>query len=275
MIPKLTAIVTGASEGLGKSFAVELARRDIDLVLIALPGSSLEALATYIRKNFDVKVSSLEKDLTYSETYTDIFTFLKKQHITAHILINNAGLGNWSWFEDKSVSFYKKQIELNVITPVLLTRLFLDQANPAITSYLLNVGSLGGLFVVPKKQVYGATKSFIRYFTQCLQLELSDSNIKISLLSPGGINTKPELLVLNNRLRGISKATIFEAEDVAKIAIDGMLKGKKEIIPGVINRLMVVLNSILPGFVKNLIIKNRLKEILKSNDKIIDSVPAY
>lgn len=261
---QLTAIITGASEGLGKSFAIELAKRNINLLLVALPGSGLVDLAAYTRKNFNVRADHLEMDLTQVENYSLIFAYLQERNITAHLLINNAGLGNWSWFEDKGISFYKTQIELNVITPVLLTRLFLQQADDKVTSYILNVGSLGGLFVVPKKQVYGATKSFIRYFTKCLQLELSGSNVSISLLSPGGINTKPELLVLNNKLRGISRATILEAEDVARIAIDGLLKGKKEIIPGVINQLMVVLNSILPGFVKHAIIKSRLKVILKS-----------
>jgi short-subunit dehydrogenase len=261
---QLTAIITGASEGLGKSFAIELARRNINLVLVALPGSGLPDLACYIRKNFEVKVDHLELDLTVTESYPEIFAYLANQQITAHMLINNAGMGNWSWFADKGIQFYKMQIELNVITPVLLTRLFLEQADAAVTSYILNVGSLGGLFVVPKKQVYGATKSFIRYFTKCLQLELSGSNVRISLLSPGGINTKPELLVMNNKLKGIAKATILEAEDVARIAIDGLLKGKKEIVPGAINKLMVVLNSILPGYVKDMIVKSRLKMILKS-----------
>lgn len=261
---QLTAIITGASEGLGKSFAIELAGRNINLVLVALPNSGLPDLARYIRKNFDVKVYDLELDLTQTESYQYIFAYLITMKVKAHMLINNAGLGNWSWFEDKGIGFYKQQIELNVITPVLLTRLFLEQADDAVTSYILNVGSLGGLFVVPKKQVYGATKSFIRYFTKCLQLELSGSNVRISLLSPGGINTKPELLVMNNQLKGIARATILEAEDVARIAVDGLLKGKKEIIPGVINQLMVVLNSILPGYIKNMIIKSRLKMILKS-----------
>lgn len=206
----------------------------------------------------------MEVDLTRTESYPEIFTYLQQQHITAHLLINNAGLGNWSWFEEQSAAFYKMQIELNVITPVLLTRLFLAQADASITSYILNVGSLGGLFVVPKKQVYGATKSFIRYFTKCLQLELCASNVKISLLSPGGINTKPELLVMNNSLKGISKATILEPEQVARIAIDGLLKGKKEIIPGMVNRLLVVLNSLLPAYIKDNIIKRRLNTILES-----------
>ncbi|MBB6111865.1 hypothetical protein SAMN05421821_114147 [Mucilaginibacter lappiensis] len=261
---QLTAIVTGASEGLGKSFAIELAGRNMNLMLVALPASGLPELASFIRKNFAVTVYHLEIDLTHTESYTEIFAWLKEQRITAHLLINNAGLGNWSWFEDKNIAFYKMQIELNVITPVLLTRLFLAQADASVTSYILNVGSLGGLFLVPKKQVYGATKSFIRYFTKCLQLELYGSNVKLSLLSPGGINTKPELLVMNNTLKGISKATILEPEQVARIAIDGLLKGKKEIIPGAVNRFLVLLNSLLPAYIKDNIIKRRLNTILVS-----------
>jgi len=88
--------------------------------------------------------------------------------------------------------------------------------------------------------------------------------VQVSLLSPGGINTKPELLVLNHSLKGISKATILEPEDVAKAAIKGMLKGKKEIVPGAINKLLLLLNSFLPSFIKELIIKNRLKTILNT-----------
>jgi short-subunit dehydrogenase len=259
----LTAIVTGASEGLGKSLAIELASRRISLVLVSLPASGLPELANYILKNLEVNVTIFEADLTLAESCTSLFELLKCKEITAHILINNAGLGNWSWFEDMNTGFYKKQIELNVIAPVLLTHLFLTQIDEERTAYLLNVGSLAGRFVVPKKQVYGATKSFISYFTRCLQLEMERANISISLLSPGGINTKPELLVLNHTLKGIAKATITEPDTVAYEAIHGMFLGKREIIPGSINKLMVVLNTILPGFIKDLIIKSNLKPVMR------------
>ncbi|MEE1944751.1 SDR family NAD(P)-dependent oxidoreductase [Pedobacter sp. KR3-3] len=255
---KLTAIVTGASEGLGKSFAFELASRAINLVLVALPNSGLPQLANFIRINFNIEVTEFELDLTQTENCETIFNTLQQQRITADFLINNAGLGNWSWFEEKQIDFYKKQIDLNITSTVLLTRLFLDQINKQQPSYILNVGSLGGRFVVPRKLVYGATKSFISYFTRCLQLEQVNSLVKVSLLSPGGINTKPELLVLNHALKGISKATILEPEQVAKKAIDGLLKGKKEIIPGQINRLLVFFDLLLPNFIKALIIKRKL-----------------
>lgn len=259
-MPQLTAIVTGASEGLGKAFAVELAKRGHNLVLISLPNTGLANLAGYLQKTFDIKAEILELDLTANSSSEQVFTYLSKQKLTAHVLINNAGLGNWDWFTDNSTAFYKKQIDLNITTPVLLTRLFLGQIDAAITSYILNVGSLGGLFVVPKKQVYGASKSFMRYFTRCMQLELTGTNVKMSLLSPGGINTRPEIILMNQKLKGIAKATIFEADEVARIAIDGMFKGKKEIIPGAANKLLVFLNGILPGFVKDAIIKGKLKD---------------
>jgi short-subunit dehydrogenase len=258
-MPQLTAIITGASEGLGKAFAVELASRSHNLVLVSLPNTGLGNLAAYLQKTFDIRVDVLELDLTAPGSAEQIFTYLSKQKLTAHILINNAGLGNWDWFTDNSIAFYKKQIDLNITTPVLLTRLFLGQTDAAVTSYILNVGSLGGLFVVPKKQVYGASKSFMRYFTRCMQLELTGTNTKMSLLSPGGINTRPEIILMNQKLKGIAKATIFEADEVARIAIDGMFKGKKEIIPGAANKLLVFLNGILPGFVKDAIIKEKLK----------------
>ncbi|HEY0055682.1 MAG TPA: SDR family NAD(P)-dependent oxidoreductase [Pedobacter sp.] len=257
-----TALITGASEGLGKSFAFELAGRNINLVLVSLPGSGLHDLAKFIRLNLNVEVTCLELDLTVTENYSNIFEALKCRGIVADILINNAGIGNWSWFEDKDNNFYKTQIDLNITSTVLLTRLFLDHIDKKCKSFILNVGSLGSRFVVPKKLVYGATKSFISYFTRCLQIEQTGSNTSVSLLSPGGINTKPELLVLNHTLTGISKATILEPEEVAKVAIDGLFKGRKEIIPGAINKILVILDNLLPASLKEIIIRKKLKALL-------------
>jgi short-subunit dehydrogenase len=256
---KLNAIVTGASEGLGKAFALELASRQMNLILVALPNTRLNHLANFIRLNFSVDVITLELDLTLTENIREIFTHLKANQLTADVLINNAGMGCWSWFEDNSIEFYKKQIDLNITSTVLLSHLFLEQVNPQNRSYLLNVGSLGGQFILPQKQVYGATKSFISYFTKSLQLEQAAANINISLLSPGGINTKPELLVRNHNLKGVSKLTILEAEEVAREAVNGLLKGKKEIVPGIVNRFLVFLNRVLPTHIKEVIIRKQVK----------------
>lgn len=257
-----TVLITGASEGLGKSFAIEFARRGAHLVLIALPDSGLEDLARYLRLNFLVKVYCIESNLTAVDAGTEIFKRLTEWGVRINTLINNAGLGNWAWFEDENAAFYKAQIDLNVTNTVLLTRLFLNHIDKSVPNYILNVGSLGGYFIVPKKPVYGATKSFIRYFTRCLRLELSGTGVHVCLLSPGGINTKPELLVMNGRLKGFAKATILEADYVAKRAVEGLLKRKAEVVPGLANRFLLFIDKIIPAHFKEIIIKRKLKTIL-------------
>ncbi|TKK71547.1 SDR family NAD(P)-dependent oxidoreductase [Ilyomonas limi] len=256
------AIITGASEGLGKFMAIEMASRGYHLVLVALPGTGLPQLAQFLIKNFSICAHYFEMDLTEVDNCVALFQSLRTQHIQADILINNAGIGNNDWFDDKCICFYAKQITLNVMAPVVLTRLFIDHPCHAKQRYILNVGSLGGIFVVPKKGVYGATKSFIRHFTKSLQIELRNTNISISLLSPGGINTKPELLVLHDSLKGISRVTVLEPEVVAKKAIDGMFKGKKEIIPGIFNRIFVWLKGLLPNIIQEMIIHRNMKNVL-------------
>jgi uncharacterized protein len=269
------AIITGASEGLGKFMAIEMASRGYHLVLVSLPGTGLPQLAQFLIKNFNICAYYFEMDLTSVDNCTILFQSLREQHIQADILINNAGIGNNNWFEDKCIRFYAKQITLNVMTPVVLTRLFVSYPCHAKQRYILNVGSLGGMFIVPKKGVYGATKSFIRHFTKSLQMELRHTNISISLLSPGGINTKPELLVLHDSLKGISKTTILEPEEVARQAIDGMLKGKKEIIPGRTNRLFVRLNKLIPNFIREFILQKNFKMILWCHAGILYWLQAY
>jgi len=259
---KPTAIITGASKGLGKFMAIEMGSRGYHLVLVALPDTGLPQLAQFLIKNFNICVHHLEMDLTDVNNCVTLFQSLKESNIGADILINNAGIGNNDWFDEKNIAFYAKQITLNVTIPVVLTRLFVAHPCQAKQRYILNVGSLGGMFIVPKKGVYGATKSFIRHFTKSLQAELRHTNISISLLSPGGINTKPELLVLHDSLKGISRVTVLEPEEVAKKAIDGMFKGKKEIVPGMFNRIFVWLNGLLPNTIQEMIIHRNMKNVL-------------
>ena len=258
---KLTALVTGASQGLGKSFAFELASKKIDLILVSLPSSGLPELASFIRRNFDIEVVYIEADLTKMENISDIFRTLKDSRLVPDILINNAGSGNTSWFLEKDINFYKDQIDLNITGTVLLTRLFLDQVNYTTPVYILNVSSLGGVYIVPGKQVYGATKAFINYFTKCLRLERSNTNLNISLLIAGGIDTSPEQLVLHDKLKGISKASILEPDRVARNAINGLLKGKQVIIPGTVNKILVMAHSLIPSFVKDFVINKKVKHI--------------
>ncbi len=157
-------LITGASEGLGKAMAIECARRQMNLVLVALPGSELSQLAGFISRNFNVCVTVFEKDLSNESDCYALYQEVSMQQLNVNMLINNAGIGSTAPFGETNPGFFEKQIRLNVLATTLITRLFLPDLEKRFPSYILNVGSLCSFFYLPKKQVYGGTKSFIYFF---------------------------------------------------------------------------------------------------------------
>jgi short-subunit dehydrogenase len=254
-------LITGASEGLGKALAIECARRRMNLVLVALPGSELHSLAAFIRRNYFVGVLSIEKDLCRDESCRELFNEISSLDLNINMLINNAGIGGTGLFENGSIDLYEKQIRLNVLATTLLSRLFIDMLKRNHSAYILNVGSMASFFCLPKKQVYGATKSFIYFFSKTLRMELKQNNIHVSVLCPGGMNTNPAVTLLNKTGSYISRLSIMNPEEVAPLAIDGLLKGKPVIVPGRMNRAFLVLDKMLPEKIKDLLTGSTMKKI--------------
>lgn len=254
-------LITGASEGFGKALALECAGCKMNLILIALPGSGLRNLASYIEKNFDVKAFFFERDLTKKDECYKIFEEVTRMNIAVNVLINNAGMGGTHFFEERDTEFYYRQIELNVAAPVLLTHLFLEMLEENIPSYILNVSSLAGFFYLPKKQVYGATKSYLVSFSKSLCRELKRKNVFVSVVCPGGMNTTPMLILQNKSTKGISRWSVMDPEKVARIAIIEMLKKKELIIPGFWNKVFMILDKLMPQRVKDLITEKQMKKV--------------
>jgi uncharacterized protein len=243
-------LITGASEGLGKALAIECASRKMNLILVALPNSGLNELANFIRCNFMTDVVIFEKDLGKTVSCYELFSSIKNQNLHVQTLINNAGIGGTQFFSEGNPDLYEKQINLNVLATTILTRLFLYNLEKNTPSYILNVGSMASFFALPKKQVYGGTKSYILSFSKSLRKELKRDNIHVSVLCPGGINTNLPVTLLNKSGTWLSQISIMNPEDVAPIAITELLKGKEVIIPGVINNFYMLLDKILPAVLK-------------------------
>jgi len=243
-------LITGASEGLGKAFALECGKRNMNLILVALPDSGLYELADFIRRNFNVLVEVFEKDLTDSTSCRELFQEVQRQKLRIRILINNAGLGSTLLFGEGSTELFEKQIKLNVLATTILTRLFLDNLERNTPSYILNVGSMASFFFLPKKQVYGGTKSYIHFFSKSLRKEVKRDGIHVSVLCPGGINTNLSVTLLNKTGPWMSKISIMNPEEVAPIAINGLLKRKAVIVPGIINKFFMMLDKLLPDIIK-------------------------
>jgi len=198
MNSKFYTLITGASLGFGKVLAEECARRNMNLILVALPGESLHELATTIKNTYAVDVVAIEKDLCRDLSCQDLFHEVNESGLQINMLINNAGVGGTQFFHDGTITGYEEQIRLNVLATTVITHLFIGMLKRNAPSYILNVGSLASFFSLQKKQVYGATKSFILYFSKSLRRELQSENVFVTAVCPGGMFTNDTVTIQIN-----------------------------------------------------------------------------
>jgi short-subunit dehydrogenase len=266
------ALITGASEGLGKFLAIECAKQKFNLVLVALPGSGLINVQKYIIKAYRVDVLCIEADLSEESSCYNIYQQVKKEGLRISVLINNAGVGGTFLFEEKDPAYYSKVISLNVITPTVLCRLFLPDLKRNAPSFIMNVSSLAGIFHVPHKQVYGATKSYLLSFSKSLRRELKRENISVSVLCPGGMNTCWRLTMENRLMKTwVSRQSITEPSDVAAISVQKMLEKKELIVAGFWNRCFLLWNQVFPKKIKDSLIDYQMAKWKQKEPS--DSIP--
>ncbi len=261
MPDKKYTLITGASEGFGKALAIECATRKMNLILVALPGPEIHYLADFIKRNYEVDVIAIEKDLSQEESCVMVHKEVLHRKLCVNMLINNAGLGSTMLFSEGTIEFYSKQIKLNIIATTLLTHLFLDVLKANGPSYILNVGSLSSYFYLPKKQVYGATKSFVYCFSKSLKRELKNSEVSISVICPGNMNTNISIIQLLKTSNWFSRNSVLNPEEVAPVAINGLLNCREVIIPGKMNKLFLLLNKLLPSGIKKMMIGRQMQSL--------------
>ncbi|RYD78775.1 MAG: SDR family NAD(P)-dependent oxidoreductase, partial [Sphingobacteriales bacterium] len=136
MIQQKYTLITGASEGLGKAFALECARRGHNLVLVALPGKELDNLRKLICENYRVKVFIIPQDLSAENSAATIYQQLLDQDIMVDILINNAGIGNTGLFTEEQTIFFEKQIRINVLATTTLTHCLLPMLKQSSQAHI-------------------------------------------------------------------------------------------------------------------------------------------
>ena len=256
-------LVTGSSSGIGKALALECASKGMNVLLVALPGDDLHALEKQIRQQCNVKCHSFGVDLSVHCSSTSVYNWVKENNYKVNVLINNVGVGSKGDFEQLTPDFYYTQIHLNVMTTCILTRLFVEDLKVNTPSHILNVGSMGGFFMLPQKIVYSATKTFVYAFSQGLRMELASSGITVSVLCPGGTDSNEKTTAINKDLKGLAKVSILQPHQVAKEAIDKMLKGKPRIIPGFINKFSYHLSRLVPEFVHRFFISRAFHHVKK------------
>ncbi len=162
------AVITGASMGLGKAFAIECAKRNMNLILISLPDENLNELCGKLELAHGIKAHYYETDLTTPEAVEELAQWINEK-FSVQMIINNAGIGGSRIFSDTSVDYLENIILLNISAMVFLTRLLLPELKRHPSAFILNVSSLAALSPLPFKTVYPASKAFIHHFSQGAQ----------------------------------------------------------------------------------------------------------
>src|SRR5271170_547702 len=185
-----TALITGASSGLGEEFARQLAKSKYDLVLVARREDRLKAVADDAAKLGAAKVKVIAADLTGHESAAALHRQVTAEGLQIDYLVNNAGFGTRGRFDDLPFEREMDEIELNVTALVALTRLFLPPMVSRRSGTIINVSSVGGFTPVPFMATYGATKAFVLSFSEALAEELKDSGVTVMALCPGATRTE-------------------------------------------------------------------------------------
>jgi short-subunit dehydrogenase len=256
-------LITGGSMGIGRAIAYECAGRKMNLLIVSLPEPELEITAEEIRKKFSVIVYTLGINLTDRDAPEKVYNWCKEKNWKVNILINNAGRAGTAVFEDSSFEYNEIRIQLNIRALVCLTYLFLKDLKSFDHSYILNVGSFSAFYSIPYKSVYCASKAFVLRFSRALNAELKNTPVSISVVCPNGVRTNPDTYKRISTHGILTQSVILSAEEVARIAINGMFKNKIVIIPGFLNKVLLVITKIIPsGIAERRIAKIFRKELI-------------
>jgi hypothetical protein len=239
------AIVTGASQGLGRAIAEECAGRGLNLALVALPGTGLPEVAEIIRMIYHVSVEIWELDLTEPEGPRCIADWAVEHGVRVELLVNNAGTGYNGLFRESTLGENDSTIELNIRALVRLTHLLLPSLAES-TGSVLNVASLAAYFPMPYMPVYSPSKSFVVNFSLALREELKGTGINVSVLCPNGIRTNAGCRTKIDAQGFAGRITCFYPDEVARYAIKKLLRRKAVIVPGWINRILRTVGTFVP-----------------------------
>ncbi len=184
-----TALVTGASSGIGKVFARQLAAEGVNLILVARSEAKLQTLAAELKKAHGIAAHVFVSDLSFHEAPRRLFESIEKSKLAVDLLINNAGVGRFGYFEDATVEADEAILAVNINALVALTHLFIPGMLVRKKGGILNVASTAGFQPIPFLSLYSATKAFVISFTEALNYEYESRGLRVMTLCPGNTNT--------------------------------------------------------------------------------------
>ncbi|MCB6435853.1 SDR family NAD(P)-dependent oxidoreductase [Thomasclavelia ramosa] len=243
---KKTALITGASSGLGLEFAKIYAKNEYNLLIIARSEGKLYQLKTEIEKTYGVEVVVYAKDLSEKDAGYDIFDFCLENSIQVDVLVNNAGFGDFSNFVEADWEKQYNMVQVNIVTLMQLTRCFAPLMVKRKNGRILNLSSVAAFCAGPKMSVYYASKEYVRSFSEALAEELKGTGVTVTALCPGPTSTGFEMAA---EMKNSKMFTFFKpatAKEVAEAGFKACEKGKTLKYYGISTKLMNIGSRLIP-----------------------------
>lgn len=238
-ISRETALITGASSGIGLELARLFAADKKDLVLVARDRDKLTEIAGELQEKHGVSVNVLAADLAEPDAAPSVARALGGIGLSVDTLVNNAGVGVYGRFAESDGARELEMIRVNVVALTELTKMFLPAMVRRGRGRILNVSSTAAFQPGPLMSVYYATKAYVLSFSEALTNETAGTGVTVTCLCPGPTITEFQKRAGVDDARLVNSPWVMNAEQVARVGYEGMKRGKSLVIPGFMNRLMV------------------------------------
>lgn len=235
---KNTALITGASNGIGLELAKVHASNGGDLVLVARNKSKLDELKTELEKQFKISVYTIGKDLSVSNAAQEVYDETTKQNIQIDYLINNAGFGDFGMFIETDWNKELQMINLNITTLTQFTKLYLQDMVKRKSGKIMNVASTAAFQSGPTMAVYYATKAYVLSFSEAVDNEVSEKGVTVTTLCPGATESGFQAAAAMEESNLVKGKKLPTSKEVAEYGYASMMKGKTVAIHGLMNYIM-------------------------------------
>jgi short-subunit dehydrogenase len=241
-----TALITGASNGIGLELAKIHASKGDDLVLVARNKQKLDELKSELEAAHKIKVYTIGKDLSLPNAAKEVYDETTRQHISINYLINNAGFGDFGMFAETDWNKELQMINLNITALTHFTKLYLQDMVKRRSGKIMNVASTAAFQSGPTMAVYFATKAYVLSFSEAVNNEVSDINITVTALCPGPTESGFQAAAALEDSKLFKGKNIPSSKTVAEFGYRSMMSGKTVAIHGLVNSILANFVRIMP-----------------------------
>ncbi len=252
-----TALITGASGGIGEALARSLAQHGYNLILVARTASKLEALGAELTAKNGVETVSISSDLSAFDASEKLIAELETRKLNVDVLVNNAGFADYGEFATGDPIKQQQMISLNILTLTMLTRHLLPKMLERKFGRIMNVASTAAFMPGPLMSVYYASKAYVLSFSEALGEELLGTGVTVTALCPGPTESDFQARADMQESKLVQGKTLMTSREVAEQGVAALERGQRVVIPGIMNQIQAQVSrflprAIVPGIIKNI-----------------------